>query len=82
MLAFLIIVKCLKHHFNQESLNIKNLYLQLEYSELAVRKQILRLKKMGWLEVECSHLDKRVKYLFASKKLIEHCNQILKKTSP
>jgi DNA-binding MarR family transcriptional regulator len=82
MLAFQIIVKCLKNHFKQEHINLKHLHLELNYSELAVRKQIIRLQKLGWIELRFSEEDKRVKYVYASEKLINQCNQILFKTAP
>lgn len=77
MVAYIIIVKCLKYHLSQQELKLKTLYLEMTCSEIATREQIVKLTNGGWLILEQSHQDKRVKFLKPTDKLLRTSNQIM-----
>lgn len=82
MVAYIVLIKCLKYHLNQEQLNLKTLYLEMSCSEIATREQLLKLDRDGWLLIETCADDKRVKYVKPTAKLIENSNQIIRNSSP
>lgn len=82
MVAYIVLIKCLKYHLNQEQLNLKTLYLEMSCSEIATREQLLKLDRDGWLLIETCADDKRVKYIKPTAKLIENSNQIIRNSSP
>lgn len=82
MVAYIVLIKCLKYHLNQEQLNLKTLYLEMSCSEIATREQLLKLDRDGWLLIETCTDDKRVKYIKPTAKLIENSNQIIRNSSP
>lgn len=82
MVAYIVLIKCLKYHLNQEQLNLKTLYLEMSCSEIATREQLLKLHRDGWLLIETCTDDKRVKYIKPTAKLIENSNQIIRNSSP
>ena len=82
MVAYIVLIKCLKYHLNQEQLNLKTLYLEMSCSEIATREQLLKLHRDGWLLIETCADDKRVKYIKPTAKLIENSNLIIRNSSP
>ena len=82
MVAYIVLIKCLKYHLNQEQLKLKTLYLEMSCSEIATREQLLKLDRDGWLLIETCADDKRVKYVKPTAKLIENSNQIIRNSSP
>ena len=81
MVAYVIIVKCLNYHLNEKELNLKTLYLEMTCSEIATRDQILKLINGGWVRLEKSKNDKRVKFLKPTEKLIFLSDKIMNNTA-
>jgi len=81
IVAFVVLVKCLKVHLSNQELNLKKLYLDMQYSEISIRKQIYILESFGWVIIEVSAKDRRVKLLKPTDKFLRHCNQILYNSS-
>lgn len=81
MVAFIVLVKCLKFHLSERELNLKKLYLEMQYSEISIRKQIVILQSSGWVTIEVSAQDRRVKFLKPTKKLLQYSNQILRNST-
>lgn len=50
--------------------SLKQLFLLLDYSEAGVRKQLRRCIKEGWLRLDGSDVDKRVRVVIAEPKLL------------
>ena len=58
----------------RDKLQIKDLFLSLPHSYTAVRLHYNRLLVDGWLELEGNLIDRRIKYIRPSRKLIELLN--------
>lgn len=51
-------------------LSLKQLFLLVEYSEAGARKQLVRLRKEGWIEIVRTESDARVRVVVALPKLL------------
>ena len=51
-------------------LTLNQLYFSINYSVTGIRKQLFRLIKNEWCYLEASNIDKRVKFIVASDKMI------------
>lgn len=73
LLPFHIITTTMSHHMDGKELSLKGLSMHLEWSQTGIRKHVDRLSKDGWVIIDTSSTDKRVKYIKPSQKLIDCC---------
>lgn len=70
-LAYDLLTLASHHTISGTPLSLKQLFLLLEYSEAGVRKQLRRCIKDGWLRLDGSTNDKRVRVVVAEPKLLQ-----------
>ena len=58
------------HSLSGNHLTLNQLYFSINYSVTGIRKQLFRLIKNEWCYLEASNVDKRVKFIVASEKMI------------
>jgi hypothetical protein len=58
------------HSLSGTHLTLNQLYFSINYSVTGIRKQLFRLIKNEWCYLEASNVDKRVKFIVASEKMI------------
>jgi len=58
------------HSLSGNHLTLNQLYFSINYSVTGIRKQLFRLIKNEWCYLEASNIDKRVKFIVASEKMI------------
>ena len=51
-------------------MSMKNYFCTIPFSEVGIRKQIKRLVKEGWMRIDLSNADKRIRILVAEDKLL------------
>lgn len=69
-IPLLIINQTMSFYLNRGELSLKSLYANINSSELGARNHITRLERKNWVSVEPSLLDKRVKVVKPTEKLI------------
>lgn len=65
-----IILKTIRFHFEDRELSLKLLYSELNSSEIGARIHIQKLANTNWLQIEKSILDKRVRLIKPSSKML------------
>ena len=58
------------HSLSGNHLTLNQLYFSINYSVTGIRKQLFRLIKNEWCYLEANNIDKRVKFIVASEKMI------------
>ena len=71
ILAIDILVNVTSSTLNNTPTAMKDLLGSLPFSEVGIRKQIQRLKKNGWVRIDRSPQDQRIRVLVAEDKLLE-----------
>jgi DNA-binding MarR family transcriptional regulator len=71
LLAFNLLTVVAHHTILGIDLNLKRLIAELNYSEAGVRKQLKRFISQGWLELKNDKNDKRVKFIYATSRLLK-----------
>ena len=66
-----ILVKTLRFQLAGKSLSLKSICTELQCSDLCARSHIAKLEKNGWLKINLSQTDKRVKLINATPKLVK-----------
>jgi len=59
------------HSISNTPLTLKQLYVMLDFSEAGIRKQLRNLISQGWIDLQQSKDDGRLKILFATPRLIK-----------
>ena len=70
ILAIDILVNVANNTLSNNPTAMKDLLGSIPFSEVGIRKQITRLKKTGWLRIDRSPLDQRIRVLVAEDKLL------------
>ena len=70
IIPLLILVKTIRFQLSAQDLSLKAMCTELHCSDLCTRSHIAKLEKNGWLEVNVSHSDRRVKLINATPKLM------------
>lgn len=85
LLAYDLLTVVAHHTMLGQALNLKQLNTELNYSEAGVRKQLKRFIAQGWLELKNNKNDKRVKFIYATSRLLKILTkhqQLLSRTYP
>ena len=70
ILAIDILVNVANNTLSNNPTPMKVLLGSIPFSEVGIRKQVTRLKKTGWLRIDRSALDQRIRVLVAEDKLL------------
>lgn len=70
LLAIDILVHTTDSTLRKRPMSMKDLFCAIPFSEVGIRKQIKRLVKEGWMRIDLSNADKRVRILVAEDKLL------------
>ena len=70
ILAIDILVNVANNTLSNNPTPMKDLLGSIPFSEVGIRKQVTRLKKTGWLRIDRSALDQRIRVLVAEDKLL------------
>ena len=73
-LALNLLVLIAHHSFHSLPLSCKGCYSTLNFSDVAIRKQLLRYANEGWIHIEQSGEDRRVRLVTALPKLTTAMN--------
>ena len=65
-----ILVNVANNTLSNNPTPMKDLLGSIPFSEVGIRKQVTRLKKTGWLRIDRSPLDHRIRVLVAEDKLL------------
>lgn len=74
-LALDLLVLIAHHSFHRIPLSCKSCNSSLNYSDVAVRKQLLRYVNEGWIQIDQSSVDRRVRLVTALPKLTDAMNK-------
>lgn len=74
-LALDLLVLISHHSFHNLPLSCKGCYFSLDFSDVAIRKQLLRYVKEGWIQIEQCRDDRRVRWIKALPKLTATMNE-------
>ena len=74
-LALDLLVLIAHHSFHSLPLSCKGCYSTLNFSDVAIRKQLLRYANEGWIHIEQSSEDRRVRLVTALPKLTAAMNE-------
>ena len=58
------------HSLSGTHLTLNQLYFSINYSVTGIRKQLFRLIENEWCYLKAGNIDKRVKFIIASEKMI------------
>lgn len=78
-IPFDIILKVLDFYNNNKKLTVKNLFVDLPYSDMGLRYHFNRLVQSGWLVLVKSESDARIREIKPSEKLISIFSVIVNK---
>ena len=70
LIAYDLILLAMNIHFQGKKITVKNALFELPHSQTGVRAQYTRLKNEGWLQVQPSDEDARIRHLLPTNKLI------------
>ena len=70
LLAIDILVHTADNTLRKHPTSMKDLLGAIPFSEVGIRKQVTRLVKEGWLRIDHSSADKRIRILVAEEKLL------------
>jgi hypothetical protein len=70
LLAIDILVHAAHSTLRKHPTSMKDLLNAIPFSEVGIRKQVTRLVKEGWLRIDRSSADKRIRILVAEDKLL------------
>ena len=71
-IPLLILIKTIRYQLAGQALSLKSISTELHSSALCTRTHITRLEKNGWLKVNVSNTDKRVKLINSTPKLMRN----------
>jgi len=71
IVAMDLLVLVAHHSLQRLPLSCKSCYSSLNYSSVAIRKQLCRYEDMGWILIEPCEKDRRVRWVKASPKFEE-----------
>ena len=74
-LALDLLVLIAHHSFHSLPLSCKGCYSSLNFSDVAIRKQLLRYVNEGWIHIEQCRDDRRVRWVKALPKLTAAMNE-------
>lgn len=74
-LALDLLVLIAHHSFHGLPLSCKGCYSSLNFSDVAIRKQLLRYVNDGWIHIEQCRNDRRVRWVKALPKLTAAMNE-------
>lgn len=77
LLVFDLLMVAALHTLRRNVLSLKQLHVQLNYSEAGIRKQLKRCIDQGWLELIQAKEDRRVKYIVSTPKLLKMLQQYI-----
>jgi len=70
LLAIDILIHTADSTLRKHPTSMKELLGAIPFSEVGIRKQVSRLVKEGWLRIDHSSTDKRIRILVAEEKLL------------
>lgn len=70
LLSIDILVHTADNTLRNNPTSMKDLLASIPFSEVGIRKQVTRLVKEGWLRIDHSSADKRIRILVAEDKLL------------
>lgn len=82
IVPLLIITKVIKHESNGSDLTLKALFSEINSSFLCTRMHLSELETNGWLILESSAYDKRVKFVKSSYQLRNSFQSVYEKNLP
>jgi len=71
-----LLIHVYNSQFNDEPLTVKNLFSKLHYSEMGTRSHFNRLTNNGWINLESSNQDSRVKICSPTEKFLSQFDLI------
>jgi hypothetical protein len=70
LIPLLILCITVNHDDTDKKLSFKTLYTLLHrYSDVGIKNHLLNLRDKGWIRIEQSKVDQRVKHIVGTKKL-------------
>lgn len=74
-LALDLLMLIAHHSFHRMPLSCKSCNSSLNFSNVAIRKQLLRYVNEGWIQIDQSTVDRRVRFVTALPKLTVAMNE-------